>query len=167
MLRNCRRNFSCENITHITFNEPLSNIWPITVKIQQNYKDGNFINPKSVQNCPPFCHVSGTIFESQDSYSHHCCLDTYWDLTLGTNSVASPICQEGQSVQNFLILAFSSRFVLFFPFFSWFFPLFPDFWQFFRCQGWHSAPPLGLEILLKNLTTHNDHLNMANIAHHA
>ena len=51
------------------------------------------------------------------------------------SSVASPICQEGQSERNFQIFAFSSRFS---PDFSWFFP---DFWPFFRCQGWHSAPP--------------------------
>ena len=54
------------------------------------------------------------------------------------SSVASPVCQEGQSERTFPIFAFSSRFVLFFHDFSWFPPLFPDF--FFRCQGWHSAP---------------------------
>ena len=70
---------------------------------------------------------------------------------LNGSSVASPICQEGQSERNFPIFAFSSRFFLFFPNFSWFFPdfswfsprFFPDFhdfWQFFPCQGWHSAP---------------------------
>ena len=39
------------------------------------------------------------------------------------------------------------RFLPFLPDFSSFFlifrdfpPLFPDFWQIFRCQGWHSAP---------------------------
>ena len=54
------------------------------------------------------------------------------------SSIASPICQEGQSERTFPIFAFSSRFFLFFPDF---FPLFPDFWQIFHCQGWHSAPP--------------------------
>ena len=34
-----------------------------------------------------------------------------------------------------------SWFLPFFPDFSLFSPLFPSFWQFFRCQGWHSAPP--------------------------
>ena len=38
------------------------------------------------------------------------------------SSVASPICQEGQSERIFPILAFSSRFFLFF---SIFFPIFP------------------------------------------
>ena len=65
-------------------------------------------------------------------------------LNHATSSVASPMCQEGQSERNFPIFAFSSRFVLFFPIFPWFFPdfflLFPDFGQIFRCQGWHSAP---------------------------
>ena len=55
------------------------------------------------------------------------------------SSVASPICQEGQSETTFPIFAFSSRFFLFFP---EFFPSFPNFWQVFRCQGWHSASPL-------------------------
>ena len=40
-------------------------------------------------------------------------------------SVASPICQEEQSERNFPVLAFSSRFVLFFP--GFFFPDFPRF----------------------------------------
>ena len=48
-----------------------------------------------------------------------------------TSSVASPICQEGQSEKTLL------DFYLFLPDFSSFFP---DFGQFFRCQGWHSAP---------------------------
>ena len=37
---------------------------------------------------------------------------------LRISSVASPICQEGQSERTFPILAFSSRFFLFFPDFS-------------------------------------------------
>ena len=61
------------------------------------------------------------------------------------SSVASPICQEGQSERNFPIFAFSSRFILFFLIFFLifprFFPLFSDLGQIFRCQGWHSAPP--------------------------
>ena len=66
--------------------------------------------------------------------------------TFSVSSVASPICQEGQSEKNFLIFAFCSRFFLFFfpifpEFFLIFFLIFPDFWQFFWCQGWHSSPP--------------------------
>ena len=34
-----------------------------------------------------------------------------------------------------------SRFLPFLLNFSSFFWFFPDFWQIFRCQGWHSAPP--------------------------
>ena len=58
-------------------------------------------------------------------------------FVIRSSSVASPICQEGQSERTFPIFASSSRF---FPFFPRFYPLFPDFWQIFRCQGWHSAP---------------------------
>ena len=47
------------------------------------------------------------------------------------SSVASPICQEGQSERNFPIFAFSSRF----------FPSFPRFLANVCCQGLHSAPP--------------------------
>ena len=56
------------------------------------------------------------------------------------SSIASPICQEGQSERTFPIFAFSCRFFLFFPIIPDFPPLFPDFWHFFHCQGWHSAP---------------------------
>ena len=56
-------------------------------------------------------------------------------------SVASPICQEGQSARTILIFAFSSQFFLLFPiffsfsrFFSDFPPLFPNFWPIF-CWG--------------------------------
>ena len=62
--------------------------------------------------------------------------------TLETSSVASPICQEGQSERTFPIFVFSSRF-FFFSWFSPFFPIFPlitQFWQIFHCQGGHSAP---------------------------
>ena len=59
-------------------------------------------------------------------------------LRVGISSVASPICQEAQSEKSFPIVAFSSRFVLFFPDFSWFFS---RFLANFHCQGWHSAPP--------------------------
>ena len=50
-----------------------------------------------------------------------------------TSSLASPICQEGQSERNFPVFAFLPPFSSFprFP------PLFPDFWQIFRCQGPH------------------------------
>ena len=44
-----------------------------------------------------------------------------------TSSVASPICQEGQSERTFPILAFSSRFSLFFSIFTRFSSLFPSF----------------------------------------
>ena len=64
------------------------------------------------------------------------------------SSIASPICQEGQSERTFPILAFSSQLFLFILIFSQFFLsfflifslFFPDFWQFFHCQGRHSAP---------------------------
>ena len=73
----------------------------------------------------------------------------YADLA---SSVASPICQEGQSERNCPIFPLFTRFLpllsdisSFFPWFFLifpdFFPLFPDFWQFFRCQGWHSIGP--------------------------
>ena len=65
-------------------------------------------------------------------FSEKCC---HWQVV---SSVANPICQEGQSERTFPIFAFSSRFFLFFPGFSWFFP---DFWQIFRCQG-GTLPPL-------------------------
>ena len=63
------------------------------------------------------------------------------------SSVASPICQEGLT---FLILAFSSRFYLFFSIFFLIFlrffrifplPLFPDFGNFFAVKG-GTLPPL-------------------------
>ena len=50
-------------------------------------------------------------------------------LTLGHSSVASPICQEGQSERTFPIFIFSR----FFPTFSWFSPSF-SVWQIFRCH---------------------------------
>ena len=59
-----------------------------------------------------------------------------------TVSLASSICQEGQSERTFPIFAFFFRFFLSLPDFSWFFPLLPIFWQIFRCQGWHSAPDI-------------------------
>ena len=55
-----------------------------------------------------------------------------------TSSVASPICQEGQSERIFPMFAFSCRFFLFFPDF---FPLFPDFWHFFAVRG-DTLPPV-------------------------
>ena len=59
------------------------------------------------------------------------------------SSVASPICQEGQSERNFLIFAFSSWF---FQFFSWFFfpdfsTFFPDFLANFSLSGVALCPP--------------------------
>ena len=51
------------------------------------------------------------------------------------SSVASPICQEGQSERTFPIFAFSSRFFLFFPDFS------PIFGKFFAVRG-GTLPPL-------------------------
>ena len=48
---------------------------------------------------------------------------------LWISSIASPICQEGQSERNLPIFAFSSPFFLFF---SWFFS---DFWQIFTVRG--------------------------------
>ena len=53
------------------------------------------------------------------------------------SSVASPICQEGQSERTFPIFPI---FPDFFPLFPDFLPLFSNFWQFFRCQEGHSAP---------------------------
>ena len=58
----------------------------------------------------------------------HC----YMQTRMQTSSVASPICQEGQSERTFPIFAFSSRFFLFFPSFPL---LFPDFWHFFWLSG--------------------------------
>ena len=55
------------------------------------------------------------------------------------SSVASPICQEGQSERTFPIFAFSSRFFLCFPDFSLFFPIFC---KFFAVRGGTLPPPL-------------------------
>ena len=56
------------------------------------------------------------------------------------SSVASPICQEGQSERTFPFFPFipdlSSPPP---PIFPDFFPLFPEFWKNFCCQGWHSV----------------------------
>ena len=59
----------------------------------------------------------------------------------GCSSIASPICQEGQSERNFPIFDFSSRFFLFFVIFPEFFLIFPDFWHFFAVRG-GTLPPL-------------------------
>ena len=48
-------------------------------------------------------------------------------LYLIHSSVASPVCQEGQSERTFPIFAFSSRFFLSFPIFSLFFQIFGKF----------------------------------------
>ena len=75
---------------------------------------------------------------------HYCIIIYEHTMLVAGSSVASPICQEGQSERNFPSFAFSFRFFLFFPYFPWIFPdfflIFPDFWQYFCCQGWHSAP---------------------------
>ena len=59
------------------------------------------------------------------------------------SSVASPICQEGQSERNFPIFAFSSRFFLFFPDFSWFFRDFSRFLANFSLSGVALCHPNG------------------------
>ena len=60
------------------------------------------------------------------------------------SSIASPVCQEGQSERNFPIFAFSSRFFLFFPDF---FPPFPNFWQIFAVRG-GTLPPLATPVAM-------------------
>ena len=60
---------------------------------------------------------------------------------VGTSSVASPICHEGQSERNFPIFAFSSRFFLFSPDFSWFFPDFSQIFGKFSLSGVALCPP--------------------------
>ena len=78
--------------------------------------------------------VKSTIWSKLDSFLSKM---VYWWVG-NCSSVASPICQEGQSEITFPILAFSSRF---FPIFPLFFPIFRDFPSFsrfltlFRCQG--------------------------------
>ena len=54
------------------------------------------------------------------------------------SSIASPICQEGQSERTFPIFAFYSLFFLFFlifPSFFLIFSLFPDFWHILMSRG--------------------------------
>ena len=63
-------------------------------------------------------------------------LVTLGNFPLHSISIASPICQEGQSERTFLIFAFSSQFFISSPP-----PLFPDFWEIFCCQEEHFAPP--------------------------
>ena len=82
-------------------------------------------------------------------YCMHSCFSAYYHSSvrvpsrvLRLSSVASPFCQEGQSEKTFPIFASSSRFLLFSLIFPLIFSFFPDFWHFFRCQGWHSARPL-------------------------
>ena len=60
--------------------------------------------------------------------------NTFLSWCMGS-SVASPICQEGQSERTFPNFASSSRFSAFFPWFPLFFPIL----AIFRCQRWHSA----------------------------
>ena len=54
-------------------------------------------------------------------------------LQTAASSVASPICQKGQSERTFPLFHFL-------PLFPDFLPLFPNFWQFFCCQGAHCPP---------------------------
>ena len=76
-----------------------------------------------------------------------CSVDSFhYNLVLiyakGTlSSAASPIYQEGQSERTFLILTFSSWYLLFFPDRPPLFPFFQIFGKFFNCQEGHSAPP--------------------------
>ena len=57
------------------------------------------------------------------------------EVILLFSSIASPICQEGQSERNFLIFAFSSQFFLIFPSFSRFLAIF------FAVRGGTLPPP--------------------------
>ena len=96
--------------------------------------------------------VSMVMAEVPDSFIVHFHFDSWasshiwYSYVKISSSVASPICQEGQSERIFPIFAF---FFLIFPLFSdsLFFPIspppspFPDFWQFFRCRG-GTLPPL-------------------------
>ena len=66
------------------------------------------------------------------------------NLTL-ISSVASPICQDGQSERTFLIFAFSSRFSSFFPDFPLFFPIFDNF---FAVRGGTLLPPVAMSLTL-------------------
>ena len=75
-------------------------------------------------------------------------IEEYTVGVLHTSSVASPICQEGQSERTFPIFAFSSRFSSFFPDFCLFFPIFlffprffPIFGKFFAVRGGILPPP--------------------------
>ena len=78
---------------------------------------------------------------------HPCYMLSVSIICMTNKGLASPLCQEGQSERTFPIFAISSQFFLFFlffpscPDFSLFFQNFPSFWQFFLCQGRHSAPP--------------------------
>ena len=61
-------------------------------------------------------------------------------------SVAQPTLsvRRGKVKETSRFLSFFPNFSSFFPIFPEFFPIFltfPNFWQFFHCQGWHSAPP--------------------------
>ena len=56
------------------------------------------------------------------------------------SSVASPICQEGQSERTFPIFAFSSRYFLFFPIFHEFSPSFSRFSANFSLSRGQSVP---------------------------
>ena len=60
----------------------------------------------------------------------------FYNYPIDSSSVASPVSQKGQSERTFPILAFSSRFFLFFPDF------FPIFGKFFAVRGGTSSTPL-------------------------
>ena len=83
--------------------------------------------------------VRHTFFLFWPSYIWHAYGTSHW-----LSSIASPICQEGQSGRTFLIFAFSSQFFLFF-FLPWFFLIFslfsPTFGNFFALRG-GTLPPL-------------------------
>ena len=81
-------------------------------------------------------HLSPNLQFSLWIYHCHCRLKDRLRLWQQRSSPISAICQKRQSERNFPIFAFSSRFVLPFPIFSWFSPIFGNF---FCCQGWHSA----------------------------
>ena len=67
-----------------------------------------------------------------DKLDNHCLI---------TSSVASPVCQEGQSERTFPIFAFSSRFFLFFTRFFLIFPSFSRFLANFSLSRVGLCPP--------------------------
>ena len=69
-------------------------------------------------------------------------------------------------------LPFLPDYSSFFPVFPDFSPLFPDFWQFFRYQGWHSAPldpPVATPLLITLTVLLRDYAILSRLsceAHH-